>query len=92
MIIIESHISQSPNDKQEITPTLSSLASLPEELGKVETILADAGYYSDDNVSACEKAEIEPFIPPGRENIISLLLSDLPSLDHCRQMQTQSAK
>ena len=66
MLIVESHISQSPNDKQEITPTLSSLASLPEELGKVETILADAGYYSDDNVSACEKAEIEPFIPPGR--------------------------
>ena len=29
--------------------------------------MADAGYYSDDNVSACEKEEIEPFIPPGRE-------------------------
>jgi hypothetical protein len=29
--------------------------------------LADAGYFSDDNVSACEKAKVEPFIPPGRE-------------------------
>ena len=67
MIIVESHISQSPNDKQEVTSTLSALDSLPEKLGKVESILADAGYYSDENVSACEKAEIEPFIPPGRE-------------------------
>lgn len=67
MIIVGSHISQSPNDKQEIVPTLSALDSLPEELGKVEDILADAGYYSDANVSACDYAGIEAFIPPGRE-------------------------
>ncbi len=67
MIIVESHITQAPNDKQEIVPTLSALVTLPDELGKVEDILADAGYYSEDNVSACEKKGIEPFIPPGRE-------------------------
>ncbi len=67
MIIVESHISQAPNDKKEIVPTISALCSLPEKLGKVEDILADAGYYSDANVLACEKEEIEPFIPPGRE-------------------------
>lgn len=67
MLIVESHITQAPNDKQEINPALSSLASLPEELGEVEVILADAGYYSDSNVTACEKAGMEPFIPPRRE-------------------------
>ena len=67
MIIVESHVSQSSNDKKEITPTLSALKSLPESLGKVDGILADAGYFSDANVSSCEQAKIEPFIPPGRE-------------------------
>jgi transposase len=49
MLIVESHISQSPNDKQEITPTLASLNELLEKLGKIDTMLADAGYYSDAN-------------------------------------------
>jgi transposase len=67
MLIVESHITQSSNDKLEITPALSALGSLPDALGKVEVMLADAGYYSNNNVAACELAEIEPFIPPGRE-------------------------
>lgn len=30
-------------------------------------MLADAGYYSDDNVASCEQSEIEPYIPPNRD-------------------------
>jgi hypothetical protein len=67
MIIVESHVTQASNDKKEIIPTLSALEALPESLGKVDSILADAGYFSDTNVSSCEQANIEPFIPPGRE-------------------------
>jgi len=67
MLIVESHISQAPNDKQELVPALASLNTLPEKLGKVDTILADAGYFSSDNLAACKKSEIEPFIPPNRE-------------------------
>jgi hypothetical protein len=67
MLIVESHISQAPNDKQELTPTLAALNTLPEKLGKVDTMLADAGYYSDDNVASSEQAGIDPFIPPSRE-------------------------
>jgi transposase len=63
MCIVESHISQATNDKQEITTTLASLNELPQNLGKVDTMLADAGYYSD----ACKQSEIEPFIPPNRD-------------------------
>jgi transposase len=67
MIIVESHISQAPNDKQELTPALASLNELPEKFGKVDTMLADAGYYSDGNAASCEKFGIEPYIPPNRE-------------------------
>ena len=45
---------------------MESIESLPEELGEVKKILADAGYYSEANVNACEDAEITPFIAPGR--------------------------
>ncbi len=67
MIIVESHISQSSNDKQEIEPAISDLKSLPEELGTVEKLLADAGYFSVNNVLSCENSDIEPFISPGRD-------------------------
>jgi transposase len=67
MIIVESHISQAPNDKQEMVSSLASLTVLPEKLGKVGTMLADAGYYSKDNVASCEKSGIDAFIPPNRE-------------------------
>ena len=65
MLIVESHVSQCPNDKKEIAPTLSALSSLPDELGKIDTVLADTGYFSNDNISSCEQEEIEPYIPPG---------------------------
>jgi transposase len=67
MIIVESHISQAPNDKQEMVSSLASLDALPEKLGKVGTMLADAGYYSKDNMASCEKSDIDAFIPPNRE-------------------------
>ncbi len=67
MCIVESHISQASNDKQEIAATLASLNGLPESLGKVDTMLADAGYYSDANVASCKHSGIEPFIPPSRD-------------------------
>ena len=67
MLMVESHISQAPNDKQELTSTLASLGELPEKLGKVDTMLADAGYYSDDNVASCEQSGVEPYIPPHRD-------------------------
>ena len=62
MIIVASHISQAPNDKQEITPTLAALDELPEKLGKIDTMLADAGYYSDDNVASCGKSGSYNFV------------------------------
>lgn len=73
MLIVESHISQAPNDKQEIAPTLATLNELPEKLGQIDTMLADAGYYSDDNAALCEQSGIEPYIPPNRDKHNQLL-------------------
>lgn len=67
MLIVASHISQSSNDKQEIEPAISALKALPEELGVIEKLLADAGYFSANNVMTCESSEIEPYISPGRD-------------------------
>lgn len=67
MMIVECHVSQATNDKQEIAPALEGLKGLPEQLGTVDTLLADAGYYSHDNVASCEMCDIEPFVPPGRD-------------------------
>jgi hypothetical protein len=61
------HVSQQPNDKQALVPALDQLAQLPEELGKVKTASADTGYYSEDNVVACAKADVVPYIACGRE-------------------------
>ena len=66
MLIVESHVSQNPNDKQEVSPTVEGLNSLPEELGAVDTVVADAGYFSEDNVDTCNSNKMEPLIAPGR--------------------------
>ena len=68
MLIVESHVSQNPNDKQEVSPTVGGLKSLPEELGVVDTVVADTGYFSEDNVAICNNNGIEPLIAVGREH------------------------
>jgi transposase len=66
-LIVEEHVTQHTNDKQEIAPALEKLDALPDELGKVETLLADTGYHSEANIEHCENADIEPLIPPKRD-------------------------
>jgi len=67
MCIISAHVTQSPNDKQEVSPTLEALDELPEQLGKVDTLLADTGYFSESNVKECIEAEVAPLISTGRQ-------------------------
>ena len=61
-------VPQAPNDKQQLEPVLKQLDDLPEELGDVDTLLADAGYFSDANVKACADAGIDPLIAMGRQS------------------------
>ena len=67
-LIVSAHVTQQPNDKQEIKPTLERLATLPEELGIVTDLIADSGYFSEANVAACEKQELTPYITIDRKN------------------------
>lgn len=67
MLIVEEHVTQNVNDKLEIEPTLENLSSLPREIGEIDSLLADAGYFSGDNVESCASTGITPYIAPGRE-------------------------
>jgi len=67
-LIVTAHITQQSNDKQELEPTLKSLAVLPEALGSTTEFLADSGYYSETNVNACEDAGITPYIAVDRQS------------------------
>ena len=68
MLVVAPHLTQAPNDKQQIGPALQALASLPEALGTPSHMLADTGYFSAANVAACEAAQLEPMIALQRQN------------------------
>ena len=67
LLVVAHDVVQAANDKQQIEPMLGKIDALPEELGKVKTLLADTGYFSARNVAACEAAGIEPLIAIGRQ-------------------------
>jgi Transposase DDE domain len=67
LLVVAVDVVLAPNDKQQLAPMLGKIGALPEELGKPETLLADAGYFSAANVETCEKAGIEPLIAIGRQ-------------------------
>lgn len=67
-IIVSAHVTQEPNDKQQLEPTLKKLAALPKELGKVSGLISDSGYFSETNVQACESQGITPYIAVDREH------------------------
>jgi transposase len=68
MLVVATGVTQAANDKQQLAPMLKTLAELPEELGAVRELLADAGYFSQANTEACVQAGIEPSLAPGRES------------------------
>jgi transposase len=68
MLIVTTHLSQAPNDKQELEPALNNLKQLPQELGAVTDIAADNGYFSESNVNLCEADDITPYIAVKRES------------------------
>ena len=67
MLIVENHITQQSNDKLEVTPAVENFSRLPDNLGTVDTLLADAGYFSADNVEKCETKDIVPYIAAERQ-------------------------
>jgi transposase len=68
MLVVVAHVTQATNDKRQIVPTLDKVVALPEALGRVETLLADTGYFSAANVRACEAHDIVPMLSMKRES------------------------
>jgi transposase len=68
LLVVAGDVVQAPNDKQQLEPVLGQLDALPQELGDVDTLLADNGYFSDANVNACVEAGIDPLIATGRQS------------------------
>ena len=67
LLVVTADVVQAANDKQQIAPTLARLGQLPEPLGTPAVLLADTGYFSAANVTACAAAKIAPLIAMGRE-------------------------
>lgn len=68
LLIVGTHVTQNPNDKQEMEPAVAELAKLPETLGAVKRMAADNGYGSAHNVEILVTAGIEPLIAVGRQS------------------------
>lgn len=64
-VILAEQVTQQANDKQQVKPLIEQMKvnlekRVPQELS------ADAGYFSEDNVSYLEEQKIEPYVAPGR--------------------------
>lgn len=66
-LVVAQFATQATNDKEQVEPALERLRALPEELGKVDHLLADNGFFSEANVEATQEAGIEPLMALGRE-------------------------
>jgi len=81
MLILENHVSQSSNDKQELEPILNKIAQLPNQLGVVGKVAADNGYKSESNINFAAEVDVELYVPAGRQkhnNKLDELLSQDP--------------
>lgn len=67
-LIVSAHVTQQPNDKQELVPTLKNLTALPKELGTATELIADSGYFSETNVTACAEKKITAYIAIDRQH------------------------
>lgn len=76
MLIVGAYSNSHTNDKQEFIPTIDAV---PQELGNITTAVADTGYFSEANISSCQKKKIKPIISIAREKHNSYLDSILNS-------------
>src|SRR6202166_3861460 len=67
LLVVATDVVQAANDKQQLEPMLTKVVALPDTLGKAQTLLADNGYFSAANVTACAEAGVVPLIAMGRE-------------------------
>jgi transposase len=63
-VIVAASVTQQANDKQQLVPMVDQIE---DNLGEIpDRVLADAGYFSEENVESLSSNFIEPFIPRDR--------------------------
>ena len=67
MLVVAVGVTQAPNDKEQVEPMLATLKAQAEVLGPVESLIADSGFCSEKNITACEAAGIDPVIAVARD-------------------------
>jgi transposase len=67
MLILAAHVTQATNDKEQVEPMIRKVQANPDGLNQPQTWLADTGYFSEKNVTACVAAKIEPLIAVKRD-------------------------
>jgi len=90
MIILGAYSNSHVNDKQEFIPAIDAV---PEELlEKISTAIADAGYFSETNVTDCGQKNIIPIISISREKHNSFLNDTLTKEPDNAQCVTPAEK
>ena len=68
MLVVATGLTQAPNDKEQVKPMLETLTAQTQRLGKVTGLIADTGFCSETNITACETAGIAPLIAVAKED------------------------
>lgn len=68
MLVVATTLTQAPNDKQQVQPMIKVLQEQAPQLGDVQTLIADNGYCSENNIVLCEEAKMEPLIAQARQD------------------------
>jgi transposase len=64
-VIVAQHVTPAAPDVQQLQPAVVSIERTLKK--RPQSVLADAGYWSEENVRALEKKRIEPFVATGRQ-------------------------
>lgn len=67
MLVVAAHVTQAPNDKEQVAPMLAILAAQSAVLGTAEYLIADTGFCSEKNILECEQAGLDPLIAVARD-------------------------
>ncbi len=64
-VIVAQHVTPAAPDVQQLQPAVASIERTLKK--RPQSLLADAGYWSEENVRALEQKRIEPFVATGRQ-------------------------
>jgi hypothetical protein len=66
-MILGGTITQATNDKEQLKAVLDQIEALPDSLGRVKRVAADAGYFSEQNTEFVTDRKATPYISIGRQ-------------------------